>query len=374
MTITVGGDFFPNNDWQTLISKDSKSIWDEKLLHEFGNSNHNIINLECAITNSNSSIVKDGPCLKSDKVALDALNSANIDVVTLANNHISDFGELGIKDTLNALREKSIKYLGAGMDILEASKHIEFGNDIALINYTHNEFRKAEQNVAGFNPFSIVNISRKIRKLKEEGKYVILILHMGHERYHFPSPRIQDQFRFFIEQGADVLLTHHSHFPSGYERHKNGLIFYGLGNLLFDGKNEDFNWHQGYLVQLKIRKKKCEDFKIIPYQQSIEYGQIKLLTGKRKINFDIWLGNINEIISNKSLLEKEWEKKVNEDTEIYLNTILRKNKFLPGIVRRFPFTKNFIYKKNKNLRFLNYIRCETHYETLIDVISKNSIS
>ena len=57
-----------------------------------------------------------------------------------------------------------------------------------------------------------------------------MIVHGGHECYNLPSPRMQKQYLFYADQGADIVVGHHTHCISGYEVYKGVPIYYSLGN------------------------------------------------------------------------------------------------------------------------------------------------
>ena len=99
--IIVTGDLCPiNRNLNFIEKKDYHSVFGgfEKLSQQ---ADLAITNLECPLTHSNTKIEKTGPCIKSDPKAIDALKYADFNLVTLANNHIMDFGSEGLKSTLN---------------------------------------------------------------------------------------------------------------------------------------------------------------------------------------------------------------------------------------------------------------------------------
>jgi poly-gamma-glutamate capsule biosynthesis protein CapA/YwtB (metallophosphatase superfamily) len=161
------------------------------------------------------------------------LHQLKIDAVTMANNHILDYGYKGVKDTFKELVDHKIKYIGAGNDLTEARKPLSLHKDgmkIAILNFCENEWSIAEDDSPGANPMDIIDNTNQIREAKASHDKVIVIVHGGHEYYNLPSPRMQKQYRFYADQGADIVVGHHTHCISGNEVYKGVPIYYSLGN------------------------------------------------------------------------------------------------------------------------------------------------
>src|SRR5690554_2655087 len=226
-----------------VISKEyHSSNIDDNIVSLFKNSDLNIVNLEAPVTNSNKTINKTGPNIKShEQSTKDVLDKLDIDVVTLANNHVLDYDEQGVADTLSFCKANNIRPVGAGMNLEEASKTLyvdTIEGKIAIINFAENEWTCATKETAGANPMDLIENFKQIKKAKEKADFVIVIVHGGNEHHHYPSPRMVKQYRFYAENGADAVVGHHTHCVSGYERHKNVPIFYSIGNFLFPKENQ----------------------------------------------------------------------------------------------------------------------------------------
>ena len=139
MNIIIAGDFAPQGRVATLISNEKY----EKVFGEVKplivDADYSIVNLEAPITESTlcQPIVKAGPTLHTSTHASEAIKWAGFKGVTLANNHLRDYGDNGVSDTLFYLTHNGLTTFGGGLDLQEASqtRYIEVGGVIfAVVN------------------------------------------------------------------------------------------------------------------------------------------------------------------------------------------------------------------------------------------------
>ena len=194
MKILIAGDLFVSDQFY------NDNIIDKSVQDLFSKADYRIVNLEAPITDdrSENKIIKTGPHLRmSEQTAISVLNQLNIDGVTLANNHILDYGTKGLLDTLNTLKRDKISYVGAGVNLKDAAKFITLNSEgmkIAIINFCENEWSIAEEDSPGANPMDIIDNAYQIREAKATHDKVIVIVHGDHEYYSLPSPRMQKQY------------------------------------------------------------------------------------------------------------------------------------------------------------------------------------
>jgi hypothetical protein len=171
-----------------------------------------------------------------------ALREAGINVLTLANNHILDYREEGLVDTLGRLDKAGIAYAGAGLDAKKAEtpaiKEIRGLKFVILAasDVVPEEF-SATKDKPGIlsmkNAGNFMKLIRQARKDHPDG-IIVLSLHWGVEATLTPSERQKTLARKFIDAGADLIVGHHPHRIQGVEYYKGRPIFYSLGNFLFD--------------------------------------------------------------------------------------------------------------------------------------------
>jgi poly-gamma-glutamate synthesis protein (capsule biosynthesis protein) len=157
-------------------------------------------------------------------------------LLTLANNHLMDYGETGLCETMSVLASREIAGTGAGIDARDAAQPCLIEHDgvrYGVLARCEVQFGIATDRRPGVAAFD-ATLYRAIRDLKRECDVVIASIHAAAEMCPWPSPRRQDTWRALVEAGADVVHGHHAHVPQGWERHEQGLIFYGLGNLCVD--------------------------------------------------------------------------------------------------------------------------------------------
>lgn len=370
--ILITGDFYGGGRINRLIQKsDYQSIFND-FLPLIRNSDIAITNLEAPLTNAKKPIPKTGPAIKAQPETAKALKYAGFNLITLANNHIMDFGEQGLNDTLLELEKEEISFLGVGKHFEDAQKPFfkeVKGYKLAFINFAENEWATTQGKAPGANPLNPIANFYAIKEAKQNADFLFVIVHGGHEMYPLPSPRMKETYRFFVDAGADAVIGHHAHVFSGYEIYKNAGIFYSLGNFIFDNpSNKNPLWHKGIGVHFNIVDEKI-DFVILPYSQNEETPGVHLLSGSKKSAVEAEIKKLSEIILDDSGLIGEFEQYclkmarqygyfLEPFSNKYLNFLQQKG-FLPSLLR-----------KNKRLLYKNLIRCEAHRDVILNIINK----
>lgn len=370
MKVLVGGDFCPRDRVAALFEKEEYSVVLDKVRPLISSVDYSIVNFECPVCdNTLRPIDKCGPNLRCSIKGLNALKYAGFSCVTLANNHFRDFGDEGIKETLQSLNKLSIDHVGGGMDSEEASqilfKEIN-GQTLAIISCCEHEFSIAKDSSAGSNPLNPIQLYYTIKRARDKADRVLMIIHGGHEHFQLPSPRMVETYRFFIDAGADAVVNHHQHCYSGYELYQGKPIFYGLGNFCFDNPDKQSGiWTEGYLVTLDFS---CQNpsFEIHPYKQCAEEPSVCLL---EKGAFDRQFEKLNTIISNERELQKAIESYYTLCNDQYSSIFEPiQNRFYLAAKRR-GWLPSLINKQRK-LIAANFVICEAHRDKLIHWLEK----
>ncbi|MBQ9744554.1 MAG: CapA family protein [Clostridia bacterium] len=342
MKIAIGGDLCVMEDCYSLFANgDSRAA--------FGNvgdilsrSDYSIINLECAITESDNAIKKFGPNLKAPFGTGLTLKNAGVTHTALSNNHIFDFGTEGITDTLRELEKNGIVHTGFGENREDARRDLIITDGkikVAVIAVCEHEYSYALDNRMGAREYDPYDTVDDIAEAKKKADYVVVLYHGGKEYCPFPSERLYKLCHSMVRHGADVVLCQHSHCIGCYERYLGGHILYGQGNFHFicskwSGEDEDGgkSWNTGLLVSLELDKE-CK-LKLIP-----------ILAEKQGIRL------ANEEESREILKEIE-------DRSLSLNNGEYKKRFAE-FCKTVEGVYGFIPDSLKDL-FSHYLDCEAH--------------
>lgn len=362
--VIIGGDLFVSKTYA------STNIFSPEIVDLFAQSDINVINLECPVIDqdNNEKIIKTGPHLFTGDDTFQLLKRINIHVVTLANNHILDYGAKGLKSTLQGCLKNNILPTGAGDNIGSASEPVIIerqGIKLAFINFCEHEFSIATDHSPGANPLDIIDRIKDIKNARQLADFVFVIIHGGHEHYHLPSPRMVKQYRYFAECGADAIICHHSHCISGFEAYNEVPIFYGLGNLLFTMPCDFDGWYNGLLIQFEIKKGASLKWKLIPTQQTKDTYLLSLSSEKEKNTITEKINQYSRIISDSKALQKEWIKFAKSMESQILNEFSPVN-IIPGAYLRALLRKSginkIIFRKNYVVPILNQIECESLHD------------
>lgn len=195
-------------------------------------------NLEAPITASGSEFTEKRFRFKTSLKAAAALKNAGFTHLSLANNHILDFGAEGLRQTLEILDKSAIVHSGAGTDIAAArNAGITYVKKlrIALLSYslTYPEEFFARTDRAGTAPGYSSLFTGDIEQAKKSADCVIVSFHWGGEGLDKPKPYQITAAHRAVKAGADIVIGNHPHVLQGVEHYDNGIIFYSLGNFTF---------------------------------------------------------------------------------------------------------------------------------------------
>lgn len=370
--IVVTGDLCPINRVEELVLNQNYDLIFNNTLQILSKADLAITNLECPLVNDANRIPKIGPALKANTRTIEALSYANFKLVTLANNHIMDFGVEGLKSTFKTCIDNGVSYVGAGNTLEEARKPFSITvkkHKLAIINIAENEFSNTNGNYPGANPFSLISNFNDIVEAKRNSDFIIVIFHGGNEGYNLPSPRLKETFRFFADAGADAIIGHHTHCFSGYEIYKNIPIFYGLGNFIFDYPViNNKSWHQGLIIKICFSKLKTS-FQLFPINQFDNAIGVQLAEGDELERILNEIKQLNLIIQEDSILKESFNQFTSQKSKEYLRYFQPYNNRILGFLARKGILPYQLSDYRRRL-YLNLIRCESHRDALIEILAK----
>jgi poly-gamma-glutamate capsule biosynthesis protein CapA/YwtB (metallophosphatase superfamily) len=239
-----------------------------------------VVNLECPFTEHGEKIAKNFN-FRARPELVAALLAGGVDVVSLANNHMVDYGPEGLFDTLNTLDTNGIAHFGAGRSLSEARTPAMIekkGITIAFLGYFFLGDRNIEPpmviavgdqpGVAGhFSDTAALKemLTADIAAAKKKADHVIPFFHWGRESKGLPEAYQMEVGRFAIDAGASAVLGSHPHVLQGIELYRGKPIVYSLGNFVFGG-NWDPKDKKTALVELKVTKAAIKAVTVIPAQ------------------------------------------------------------------------------------------------------------
>lgn len=210
---------------------------------------------------------------RADTAAVSYLHDMGVDAAVLANNHIYDFGETGLLDTLDTLAASGIPYVGAGRNLEEASAPIYYiVNDIKIslvaatqIERLENPDTKGatEESAGVFRCLNPEKLCEVVRTAKENSDFVIVYIHWGTENVTEPDWAQLDQAPKIAEAGADLIIGDHPHCLQGITYCGNTPVIYSLGNFWFNSKTLDTG-----MVRVTIGQEGLRSFQFVPALQS----------------------------------------------------------------------------------------------------------
>ena len=179
---------------------------------------------------------------RMDPKTAEALALAGFDVLSLANNHIGDWGEEAIKDTIKRLDSAGI--LVAGADLTQEEDYLPKILNIRGVKIAFLAFFNAPE----------IEIKKSVELAKLNADIVIASFHFGDEYKKEPNENQKRLARLAVDAGADLVVGHHPHIIQEVELYKNSYIAYSLGNFIFD-QSFSKETMRGILLEVVIKDK-----------------------------------------------------------------------------------------------------------------------
>ncbi len=368
--ILVAGDFCPQGKPEKILLDGElfgPGIPELTAAHDL-----NVVNLECTLTRAETRIKKIGPNLKAAPECARAIRSGGFQVAALANNHMLDFGEQGLLDTVSNCHIAGLKTVGAGKNLEEANQALYLdvnGLRCAILAVAGHEFSIASAHRTGVSPLDAIQNFYQLQEARDQADFVLLIVHAGNDFYPLPSPSLVETCRFFARSGANAIVCSHSHVPGGIEIFQDVPIVYGTGNFLFHW-DEPYPpaWYQGILVSLKVRVKKAAGIELIPYVQCRERMLIDLMDGAELEEFTREIYVRNAIITNPEKLNAAWQEYCDQNQSRYLAQMLSLSRFDARLYGR-NIVPLRLYKDRVRLLY-DMVNYEGHREAILSIFDK----
>lgn len=242
VTINAVGDLMLDRDVERLMEERGGSYPFEKVQALLADADITVANLEGTLSDRGEAAAKSYTFRTAPRAAWDVAK-AGIDVVSLANNHSTDFGEISLLDTIDALDAAGVRHAGAGSNGAEAHQPVLVeANGLRLAFLSYNAVpgsTAAGDEQAGVAWADEDVITRDVEAAEGRADAIVVLLHAGVEYQDAPNPEQRSLARAAIDAGASLVLGHHAHVLQGWEQYRGGVIVYGLGNFVFDLDADD---------------------------------------------------------------------------------------------------------------------------------------
>jgi poly-gamma-glutamate synthesis protein (capsule biosynthesis protein) len=244
-------------------------------------------NLETSITSRGTRLHMDY-AFRTSPIALDVLADAGIDVVTMANNHAVDYGPVGLRDTLRAVRRSAVPVVGIGRDVREAFRAYRVtthGTRIAFLAASSEPDQLARSaagpSKAGIATARAADPRRLVRAVQEAARrndVVVVYLHWGTELETCPTREQRVTARALAAAGADVLVGSHAHVLLGAGWLDHTFVDYGLGNFVwYHGRQPDSG-----VLQVQVRNGSVVGGSWDPARIGLAGGPARPVHGERR--------------------------------------------------------------------------------------------
>jgi len=280
---------------------------------------------------------------RGENGSVNVLKNAGFTMVNIANNHILQHGVDAFHDTISELKRNNIDVVGLKGEeeqVCASIIKIKNGKSVGILGYSlvNENYYKGELLYASGEKEKIIE---DIRKLKSKTDYLIVSCHWGIEFIDRPSLNIQRLARQMADAGASIILGHHPHVVQGIERYRHSIIFYSLGNFLFD-----FLWNrrarESVIANISISNDGI-DYELLPVYINDSY-QVQRMDEKSSKEY---VDYINELSS------KLYEEIQYDIEDHHYSYYVEANKlFIRDQVRKFIYVIKNIYRLDK--KFIYY--------------------
>ena len=232
------------------------------------------------------------------------LRAAGFDLLSLANNHVGDYGDRALRQTLARFAKSEIDTVGAGRDLAQARRPVIMERDGVRVGFVAvdsiGESPAATRAKAGTNRLNMPprtgpldraalrRITSDIRALDKQVDVVIVLTHWGTQYTHRPESSQRLAAQAFAEAGADLVIGGHPHWVQGWEMAGSAVVVHSLGNFVFD---MDFQTktREGIFLEIVLWGDTVRAVEPVPYVIDAAFAP-RLIRGSRaeRILGDVW--------------------------------------------------------------------------------------
>jgi len=195
---------------------------------------------------------------RMDPAAIPILKNVGLTILSVANNHIGDWGLPAFSDTLSRLKENGLLYTGGGMNKTEAETPAiieKNGMKIGFLAFSDKgpNDMSAKTDKAGILLASDPDFDTIVENAAKQVDYLVVSFHFGEEYQTTHNLRQEELAHEAVDDGAKIIIGGHPHVPEDTEVYKNSFIAYSLGNFIFD-QSWSASTMQGMILEIKLNK------------------------------------------------------------------------------------------------------------------------
>ncbi|OGI94911.1 hypothetical protein A3I84_00690 [Candidatus Nomurabacteria bacterium RIFCSPLOWO2_02_FULL_36_8] len=295
VTLAFGGDIMLDRGVKNSVRKNfnndySKLFEKPDLVNLLKKVDIIFANLEGAASDKGADL-KNLYSFRMDPTVVPALKNAGMSILSVANNHIGDFGRIAFIDTLGLLKENEILYTGGGIDKTEAEKPViieKYGIKIGFLGFSDKgpDYMIADKEKAGILLANDPNFDEIIKNASEQVDYLVVSFHFGEEYQTKHNERQKYLAHKAVDNGAKIIIGHHPHVIQDTEIYKNSFIIYSLGNFIFD-QTFSAETMEGMLLNIKLWRDRNMTVRKDILKLNKTFQPDKIIKGKEeKIKFE----------------------------------------------------------------------------------------
>ena len=297
--VSIVGDISLADNWEVMPVYDSRGegvngILSDEVLEIMRGSDFMIANSEFTVSNRGTQTPGKYYTFRASPERLSIYGDMGVDLVTLANNHVYDFGPLAFEDMLDSFDAINMPYIGAGRNLDEAKTPyyltLPSGYRVAFVNATRAEKWGIDTPGATATTGGVLlcydasDFIDAIKEAKANSDYVVAIIHWGTEGSHVLEEVQKTTALDYLDAGADIIVGGHAHALQGIDYNDGKPIIYNLGDFIFNNGTEDTA-----ILQIKFLADGGTKFYFLPGQQKDVFT--RLLSGDERAQ------KIDEILS-----------------------------------------------------------------------------
>lgn len=284
ITISMVGDVLLAAGVEKYIQSHGSDYPWQEVRPVFAGSDFVLGNLECAVATGGEPMENKQFTFRAQPDVLAGAVRAGVDIFTLANNHVLDFGRQAMLETIANLDHYGIKHTGAGINLEQATRPVileQNGVRLGVLSYTmifpEGWWVAGPSNPGIASGHDMNSVIADVKALRSQVDLLVVSIHWGVQLADHPRPNEQTLAYMLVDAGADLVFGHHPHVLQGLEYYNDSLIAYSAGNFIFTTPRS-MKARQGMILQVRAGHKGVLEAVVVP--TLVDAGRAKVLQGE----------------------------------------------------------------------------------------------